>query len=394
AVRAAERWMIEHFDGSDGLGAIYPPMVYTIIALRCLGYADDSTEMKWAEKQLEDLVVDDEKMLRIQPCVSPIWDTALAMIALADAGLPEDHPGLVEAADWLLAHEIRQPGDWSLSTPGVEPSGWPFEYHNRFYPDLDDTAMVLMALRRTGRFNEEPCQRSVHRALRLLLAMQSRDHGWAAFDRDIDNKVLECVPFADHNAMLDPSCPDITGRVLEMLGQLGYRRGKPFIDDAIQFIFSHQEPEGCWFGRWGVNYIYGTWQVLLGLAAIGVDHRHPRVRKAVDWLKSVQQPTGAWGETCDSYLDRSLMGTGEPTPSQTGWAVAALVAVGEADSPEARRGVQYLLDTQLEDGSWDEGPFTGTGFPKVFYLRYTFYRLYFPLMAIARWRKATTAAGG
>lgn len=388
AIKAAEKWMFERFEGCDGLGAIFPPMVYTIIALKCLGYAEDSAEVQWAEKQLDDLIIEENDTIRLQPCVSPVWDTGWAIVALTDAEVSPNHPAINSAADWLIEREVREPGDWAKNNAGVEPSGWVFEYNNKFYPDVDDTAIVLMALHETGRYPEEACQQAFHRGLTFLLSMQCSDHGWAAFDKNINNQVLEAMPFADHNAMLDPSCPDITSRVLEMLGRIGYHRGKPFIDDAIRFVFEHQEPEGCWFGRWGVNYIYGTWQTLCGLSSIGYDMKHPRVQKAVQWLKSVQQADGGWGESCESYSDRSTMGKGPTTASQTAWAVLGLVAAGEEHSSAVERGIEYLLKTQRSDGNWDEPYFTGTGFPKVFYLRYHYYRLYFPLMAMARYKAA------
>ncbi|HVJ79694.1 MAG TPA: squalene--hopene cyclase [Planctomycetia bacterium] len=389
AIKAAEKWMIDRFEGSDGLGAIFPPMVYAILALKALGYPESSAEFKWAEKQLDDLIIEENDAIRVQPCVSPVWDTAIAAIALADAGTPPDDPSLTSAADWLLAREIREPGDWSIHLPHVPPSGWAFEYRNRFYPDLDDTAMVLLALRRTARYGDVSCQQAVRRAVTFLEAMRSSDNGWAAFDKDIDNKVLEAVPFADHNAMLDPTCADITARVLEMFGDLGRRRGDPMVDAAVQYLLDRQEPEGCWYGRWGVNYIYGTWQALLGLAAVGYDMRHPKVRKAVDWLVLAQQSSGGWGESADTYIDRNLMGKGPATASQTGWAVMGLIAAGDADTVPCRRGVEYLLENQRPDGSWDEPEFTGTGFPKVFYLRYHYYRNCFPLLALGRYRAAT-----
>jgi squalene-hopene/tetraprenyl-beta-curcumene cyclase len=388
AIQAAKKWMLEHFDQSDGVGAIFPPMVYTCLALRSLGYADDSPEMVWAENQLQRLMIEEDDSIRIQPCLSPVWDTTWMMIALADAGVSPDDPSLEQAADWMLDHEITQPGDWAILDPQIAPGGWAFEYENRFYPDLDDTATGLMALRRTARFSEDRCQEAVRRAMEFELRMQSRDFGWAAFDRDINNPILEAIPFADHNAMLDPSCPDITARVLEMLGEFGYRIGEPFIQGAIRFLFDHQEPEGCWWGRWGVNYIYGTWQSLVGLASIGFDMTDPRVVKAADWLASVQHPTGAWGESCESYSDRTKMGQGTPTPSQTAWGVMGLLAAGRAHDPAVSGGIAYLLETQNEDGSWTEAEFTGTGFPKVFYLRYHYYPLYFPMMAIARYAQA------
>ena len=325
AIKAAEKWMIDRFEGSDGLGAIFPPMVYAILALKALGYPESSAEFKWAEKQLDDLIIEENDAIRVQPCVSPVWDTA----------------------------------------------------------------MVLLALRRTSRFGDVACQHAVRRALVFLEAMRSSDNGWAAFDKDIDNKVLEAVPFADHNAMLDPTCADITARVLEMFGDLGRRRGDPMVDASVQYLLDKQEPEGCWYGRWGVNYIYGTWQALLGLAAVGYDMRHPKVRKAVDWLVLAQQSSGGWGESADTYIDRNLMGKGPATASQTGWAVMGLIAAGDADTVPCRRGVEYLLENQRPDGSWDEPEFTGTGFPKVFYLRYHYYRNCFPLLALGRYRAAT-----
>jgi squalene-hopene/tetraprenyl-beta-curcumene cyclase len=388
ALRLAKEWMLDHFDESDGVGAIFPPMVYTCLALRCLGYPDDSPEMVWAEQQLQRLMIEDHQTIRIQPCFSPVWDTTWMMIALADAGLDPSHDSLERAADWMLDHEIRQPGDWSIRDPQIPPGGWAFEYQNRFYPDLDDTATGLMALRRTQRYDDDRCQDVVQRAMDFEIKMQSRDFGWAAFDRDVNNRILESIPFADHNAMLDPSCPDITARVLEMLGEYGYRPGEHFIEGAIRFILAHQEPEGCWWGRWGVNYIYGTWQVLVGLASIGFDMKDPRIVKAADWLRSVQQDDGSWGESCASYSDRRLMGQGNPTPSQTAWGVLGLLAASGPNDTAVQRGIDYLLRTQNKDGSWTETEFTGTGFPKVFYLRYHFYPLYFPMMAVARYAAA------
>jgi squalene-hopene/tetraprenyl-beta-curcumene cyclase len=294
----------------------------------------------------------------------------------------------------LLAKEVRREGDWSLTNPGLEPGGWFFEYRNAFYPDTDDTAMVLMALAKTGQANTTDGRPAVERGLRWLLAMQNRDGGWAAFDRDINREVLTLVPFADHNAMLDPSCPDITARVLEALGHYGFRSDHPQVRRAIGFLRKTQEDAGGWIGRWGVNYIYGTWQVLCGLRSIGFDMRDAMVRRAVAWLRQVQQSCGGWGETCRSYDDPSLAGKGTPTASQTAWALLALLAANEHDSDTVRAGIDYLLTTQGEDGNWREDPFTGTGFPKVFYLKYHLYRLYFPLMALARYERAIRQASG
>jgi squalene-hopene/tetraprenyl-beta-curcumene cyclase len=388
AVRRAERWMLDHFADSDGVGAIYPPMIYTVISLRCLGYDDDSPEMRYALKQLDDLMIEEDDTLRLQPCFSPVWDTALALNALAAACIADKHPAVARATRWLLEQEVRRPGDWSEMNPHLQPGGWFFEYRNGFYPDTDDTAMVLMALARTGQAASPAAHPAAERALRWLLGMQNRDGGWAAFDRDINREILTRVPFADHNAMLDPSCPDITARVLEALGQYGYEVGYPQVDRAIANIASSQDPRGCWLGRWGVNYIYGTWQVLQGLQAVKYDMRLPMVRRAVAWLRQVQQPGGGWGETCRSYDEPGLAGQGTPTGSQTAWALLALLAAGEADCEEVRAGIEYLIATQQPDGDWHEDHFTGTGFPKVFYLKYHMYSLYFPLMALGRYASA------
>jgi squalene-hopene/tetraprenyl-beta-curcumene cyclase len=289
---------------------------------------------------------------------------------------------------WLLSKEVRQPGDWAIRGPLVTPSGWHFQFHNQFYPDLDDSAMVLLALNRSPLAGDPAVAAATRRGIDWLLAMQNRDGGWAAYDVNIDNQVLTQLPFADHNAMLDPSCADITARVLELLGTLGYRDDHPAIRRALDYLWATQEPEGCWYGRWGVNYIYGTWQVLQGLGALGFPRDHPRLDRAVAWLESTQQPSGAWGESCRSYDDPALKGIGDPTPSQTAWATLGLIAAGRARTPAVRQGIEYLLGAQLADGSWDEAPFTGTGFPRVFYLRYHFYRIDFPIMALARYRAA------
>jgi squalene-hopene/tetraprenyl-beta-curcumene cyclase len=393
AVRKATRWMIDHFRDSDGVGAIFPPIIYTIISLHCLGHGPDTPEMQYALKQLDDLMIEEEDTLRVQPCFSPVWDTALAMNALSltregrDAELTES---MKRATRWLLHKEVRRPGDWSLMNPGLEPGGWFFEYRNGFFPDTDDTAMVLMGLARSGQAwapHGKPIA-AVERGLRWLLGMQNDDGGWAAFDRNINRELLTRIPIADHNAMLDPSCPDITARALEALGQYGYRPGHKQVDRALRFLERTQSARGCWQGRWGVNYLYGTWQVLAGLKAIGYDMNRPMVQRAVRWLKSVQQPAGGWGESCASYDDPSQAGRGEVTASQTAWALLGLIAAGQASSESVRAGIRYLLDTQQEDGNWHEEPFTGTGFPRVFYLKYHLYSLYFPLMALARFRQA------
>jgi squalene-hopene/tetraprenyl-beta-curcumene cyclase len=343
-------------------------------------------------KQIHDLGIEENGALRLQPCLSPVWDTSLTLIGLADADEDTDSPEVQAAVNWLMKKEVRHTGDWATTVRGVEPGGWFFEYRNGFYPDTDDTSMVLIALARTGHHLSNECRPAVHRALNWLIAMQNSDGGWAAFDRDIDNEVLTKVPFADHNAMLDPSCPDITARVLESLSHYGWCVGQSPVDRAVTFILARQEENGSWFGRWGVNYIYGTWQVLVGLEAIGFEMTQSVVRRAVRWLKDVQNADGGWGESCLSYDDPSAAGVGPSTASQTAWALLGLLAAGEANSDEVQAGVEYLVGTQDADGGWTEEPFTGTGFPRVFYLKYHMYPVYFPLMALGRYSRLTKDA--
>jgi squalene-hopene/tetraprenyl-beta-curcumene cyclase len=413
AIRAARDWMLARFKQSDGLGAIFPPIVFSLVALKALGYDDESPEMKYCYKQLDDLVIDDEAAgtARLQPCKSPVWDTAIAFRAIAAAGAKPDRPAIRRAVAWLLDRQTTSPGDWS-ATVDAEPGGWYFEYSNEFYPDVDDTAMVLMALQTQfegrdsaalspefdlvaedgddatqdrGDDSLQRCMASIQRGLRWMMAMQNKDGGWGAFDRDNNREFLCYVPFADHNAMIDPSTPDLSGRVLEALGKLGGRIGDPVIDRCVAYIRGSQEADGSWFGRWGVNYIYGTWQTLVGLAAVGVPQDDPAVVAGVNWLLTHQQPSGAWGESADTYEFPQLRGQGNPTASQTAWAVWGLVAAGLAEHPATIRGIRYLINTQNDNGTWDETEFTGTGFPRVFYLRYHYYPIYFPLLALAQW---------
>jgi squalene-hopene/tetraprenyl-beta-curcumene cyclase len=380
ALRLAMLWMCDRIRNSDGLGAIFPPMIYTAIVWRCVGLKDDEPEVRAVHRELDRLKITDGDTQRLQPCLSPVWDTALSLIALADAGEAAESPAIRHATQWLIQREIRTPGDWAETVRGVEPSGWCFEYANTPYPDTDDTSMVLMALARHDR-GDEPAAR---RGIAWLFALQNRDGGWAAFDRGITRHILTQVPFADHNAMLDPSCPDITARVLECLSHYGYRCGHPAVDRGVAFVLREQDADGPWWGRWGVNYIYGTWQVLVGLQAVGFDMTRPVVRRAVRWLKDVQNSDGGWGESCRSYDDRSHAGIGESTASQTAWALLGLHAAGEANTPETDAGIKFLLATQADDGTWPESAFTGTGFPRVFYLRYHMYPHYFPMMALGK----------
>ncbi|MEJ2108749.1 MAG: squalene--hopene cyclase, partial [Acidobacteriota bacterium] len=387
ALQRIEQWILTRADGqrSDGLGAIFPPMVYIIIALRCLGYSMDDPRVKEAVAQLDRLMIEDEDRIRLQPCFSPIWDTGIATYALCEAGFDQKQQAMTKAVDWLLSKECRQIGDWKANVnKPVEPSGWYFEFNNSYYPDVDDTAMVTMALLRSGCPEGKP---AAERGIQWILAMQNEDGGWAAFDRTISRPILEYIPFADHNAIQDPSCPDITGRTLECLGHFGITPEHPAVVKAVRFIEFEQEPEGCWFGRWGVNYIYGTWQVVCGLKTVGIDMNRPWIQKAGQWLRSIQNQDGSFGESADTYENPARKGTGPSTPSQTAWGTMALMAIFGPHDPGVRKGIRYLLDTQLESGSWDEPWFTGTGFPRVFYLRYHLYRLYFPIMCLGRWQK-------
>ncbi len=410
AVAACRRWMLERFSHSDGLGAIYPPIVWSIVALRAMGCDEQAPEVVECWRQLFRLVEQlPDGAVRVEPCRSPVWDTAITVRGLADreAFRAAAHPTcdngharkqLAAAVDWLLDHEIRSGGDWSRRV-AAEPSGWCFEYANRFYPDVDDTAMVLIATSRwrevlgdardakhVGRLGRLAAATS--RARRWLEAMQNRDGGWGAFDRNNDCALLCKVPFADHNAMIDPSSPDLAGRVLEAFGRVGLRIGHTAVDRGCRYLRAHQESDGSWFGRWGVNYLYGTWQAIEGLRAVGIEAEDPAILAAVDWILSHQQPDGGWGESPDSYANAGMAGRGIATASQTAWAVAGLLAAGRVDQMAVRRGIQWLISRQRPDGDWNEEPFTGTGFPRVFYLRYHGYRVNFPLMAIARWLAA------
>ena len=388
ALRAAEQWLVDRTEGSEGLGAIFPPMVYILIVFKALGYPEDHPKVVEAHKHLRDLFIREGDKIRIQPCHSPVWDTGLALHALAESGLKPDTDTARRASRWLVDKECRTASDWQINCPDVEPSGWYFEFANPHYPDVDDTAMAVMSLRRCGGAGARD---AIRRGLHWLLAFQNDDGGWAAFDRTRERPILEHVPFADHNAMQDPSCPDITGRVLECLGHCGFSATRPVARRAIDFIRNRQEPDGCWFGRWGVNYIYGTWQVLTGLKSIGERMDRDYVRRAADWLRGVQKPDGSFGESCDSYEDPSLKGKGESTPSQTAWGAMGLMAVAGPNDPAVEKAIQWLIDHQQPDGNWEENFYTGTGFPKVFYLKYHLYRLYFPLTALARYKRMINA---
>jgi squalene-hopene/tetraprenyl-beta-curcumene cyclase len=337
---------------------------------------------------LEGLVIRENGTLRLRPCCSPVWDTAIAAYALGVAGWG-DHPGLSAAAEWLVSKEVRRKGDWAVKNAGLDPGGWYFEFANEFYPDIDDTAMVLLALEHVQSPDQEGQQAAQGRALQWVLGMQSKDGGWAAFDRDNDRQILNQVPFADHNAMLDPTCADITGRVLEALGAAGWR-DHPAVARGVEYLWRTQEPDGSWAGRWGVNYLYGTCFALRGLRAAGVNPREARIIQAGEFIRSYQNPDGGWGESCASYEDPGQKATGPSTPSQTAWGLLGLFAGGDYSTASVQRGIDYLLSTQNRDGRWEEPWFTGTGFPRVFYLKYHLYAQYFPLLALAEYRRRPT----
>jgi squalene-hopene/tetraprenyl-beta-curcumene cyclase len=388
ALKKAEAWMLERFEGSHGLAAIFPAMLNALIALKAMGYPDDHPQVVRAERELKALEHEEEHTVRIEPCFSPVWDSAIVAICLRESGIPADHPRLKQCADWLMGKEIRFRGDWYYKNPtNVEPSGWVFEYENKWNPDVDDTAMVLLALRQIPTDNPAKRDECFQRGLKWMLTFQCKDGGWAAFDKDCTKSVLEKVPFADHNAMLDPECADITARILELLGYEGYPVTHPQVLKALQFIRDHQEEDGSWYGRWGVNYIYGTWQVLRGLRALNINMNARWLFKARDWLESVQNPDGGWGERCNTYDDPVFKGKGPSTASQTAWAIMGLCAFDDPHRESIRRGIDYLTRTQNLDGSWTESETTGTGFPKVFYLKYDMYRNAWPLLALATYRK-------
>jgi squalene-hopene/tetraprenyl-beta-curcumene cyclase len=408
AIKKAEKWLLERLEMSDGLGAIYPAMLNAIIALRCLGYSEDDPQVIRARDEFEKLGIEadatedmPEPTFRMQPCVSPVWDTAQAVFALGEAGIPRDDPRMLKAVDWMLSKEVRHKGDWAVKLPHTEPGGFYFEFNNEFYPDTDDTAQVLLALKQVDNPRERYQHEVAQRAINWEWDMQCKNGGWGSFDKDNTKMIFQYIPFADHNAMLDPPTADITGRLLEMLAAYGFTRDDKRVEKAIEFILKEQEPDGSWFGRWGVNYLYGTYLVLRGLEAVGFDQHEPQVQQAAEWVRMVQNADGGWGESCGTYDDPNTRGEGVSTPSQTAWAMLALLAAGDDRSDSIAKGVRWLLERQREDGSWDESMgegaqrqaiITGTGFPKVFYLAYTYYRQYFPLLALTTYKRAMERA--
>ncbi|OLP19698.1 squalene--hopene cyclase [Leptolyngbya sp. 'hensonii'] len=397
-LRAAEKWVLERQEATGDWGGIIPAMLNSLLALKCLDYAPADPIVDRGLRAVDNFAIEDETTYRVQPCVSPVWDTALVMRSLVDSGLAPDHPALVKAGNWLLEKQILDYGDWIVKNRQGKPGAWAFEFDNRFYPDVDDSAVVVMALNAVQLPNEDLKQAAIVRALNWIATMQCRPGGWAAFDLDNDQDWLNKLPYGDLKAMIDPNTADVTARVLEMVGRIQHSvstiPNTSLSDErlarGLAYLRQEQEPEGCWFGRWGVNYIYGTSGVLAALALVAPKTHRSDIERGAAWLVQCQNANGGWGETCFSYNDRALMGQGDSTASQTAWALIGLLAAGEATGryaeDEIDRGVTYLLETQRSDGTWDENYFTGTGFPCHFYLKYHLYQQHFPLTALGRYR--------
>jgi squalene-hopene/tetraprenyl-beta-curcumene cyclase len=391
ALREAKSWMLNHIERTEGLAAIYPAMMNSIFALMALGHGPDDP-VTWREiKEFSRFEIEEGDSIRMQPCVSPVWDTCIAMVSLEEAGLPPDHPALVKAADWMLSKQVLGPGDWQIKNKDAEPGGWAFEFRNDFYPDVDDTAFVLMALQRVKHPDSERMEGAIRRGIQWLLSMQNRDGGWGAFDRDNDRGFLCNIPFADHNAMIDPSTADVTARVVECLGRFGWPAEHAAIQRAVKFLLKDQSADGSWFGRWGVNYIYGSSGVLRALETVLLS-TSDYCQRAVAWLRTVQKPDGSFGESLRSYDEPLTKGQGPSTASQTAWGLIGLLAGTDVNDPAVTKAVSYLVHQQQEDGSWGEADFTGTGFPGVFYLKYHLYRNSFPVYALARYSNQSRRA--
>ena len=390
ALDACERWILAHQEADGSWGGIQPPWVYSLIALKCRGYAMDHPVMRRGlDGFLGDFALRRGDTFAVQPCLSPVWDTALVVTGLREAGVPADDECLRRAGRWLLATEVRSLGDWAISTPGVEPGGFPFEFANEQYPDTDDTAEVLIALRLLDLPGRDA---PFHRARTWLRAMQSANGGWGAFDRDNDRQFVTKIPFADFGATLDPPTEDVTAHIVECFALEGASAREPMMRRAIDYLWRTQEEDGAWWGRWGVNYIYGLGAVVPALVAAGADAADPRLRRASRWLLDHQLPDGGWGESCATYDDPSLRGGGPATASQTAWALLALLALEPPDHPAIARGVEWLVAAQSANGEWEEPQFTGTGFPRDFMLKYHLYRDCWPLWALGRYRRLREGA--
>ncbi len=385
SIELAEKWTRAHMKGEGGIGAIFPAMANAVMALKVLGYPESDPDYIRGIKALDELILDKGKEAFCQPCNSPVWDTCLSLSAILEAGIPQDHPSVKKAVEWLISQQITDvKGDWAENAPYLEPGGWAFEFENALYPDVDDTSMVLISLLRAKAL--EKYKRNIEKGVNWIIGMQSSDGGWGAFDIDNNYLYLNNIPFADHGALLDPSTSDLTGRCIELLSLLGYKHDFPPIKKALDFLRKEQEPFGAWYGRWGVNYIYGTWSVLMGLSQLG-ESENSWVKRAALWLKRCQNIDDGWGETCYTYNDPRLAGKGKSTSSQTAWAILALIAAKEFKDEHVKKGIEYLIRTQNKDGFWDEEEYTGTGFPRVFYLRYHGYSKYFPLWALGAYRR-------
>jgi squalene-hopene/tetraprenyl-beta-curcumene cyclase len=393
AVEKAVAFVDERLNGLDGLGAIFPAMVNAVEMYDVLGVPADDPRVVQARAAIRALVVEEAECAWVQPCVSPVWDTALAAHALLEAGDPLSLESCRRAADWLVDRQITDVvGDWAARRPGLSPGGWAFQYANDHYPDVDDTAVVMAAL---DRLDPVAYAEPIRKGRDWLRGMQSKGGGWGAFDAENTAHYLNHIPFADHGALLDPPTADVTARCLGMLAQLGFDREHPAVASAIAYLRNQQEEDGSWFGRWGTNYVYGTWSALAALNAAGIAHDHPAMRKGVAWLLSRQRIDGGWGEDGRSYWDNQPRGGADlSTPSQTAWALLGLMAAGEVANPAVARGVEYLIRTRTADGLWDEEHFTAVGFPRVFYLRYHGYRAFFPVWALARFRNLMLGNSG
>jgi len=378
ALSRAERWIVDRQEADGSWGGIQPPWVYSLIALHLRGYSLENPVMRRGLDGLESFTIEEDGLRRLEACQSPVWDTGLAMIALSDGGVPGDDPAMVRAADWLLENQILARGDWAIKRPSLEPGGWAFEFANANYPDIDDTAEIVLALLRVRHPEPERMRVAIERGAGWVDGMQSADGGWGAFDADNCRALVRDLPFCDFGEVIDPPSADVTAHVIEMQAALG--RPDP---RGLEWLLAAQETDGSWFGRWGVNHVYGTAAALPALIAAGVPPQDLRIRRAVRWLERHQNADGGWGEDCRSYDDPVWIGRGESTASQTAWALLALDAAGER-SDAVSRGVTWLAETQREDGGWDEPQFTGTGFPSDFYINYHLYRLVFPVMALGR----------
>jgi squalene-hopene/tetraprenyl-beta-curcumene cyclase len=392
------KFVRERLNAEDGLGAIFPAMVNSLLMFDALGYADGDVDVRTARTSIDKLLVVKEDEAYCQPCLSPVWDTALAAHALLEAGGANAEQRVLSCLEWLRPLQVLETaGDWAATRPDLRPGGWAFQYANPHYPDLDDTAVVIIAMARASvRMPDETrgaFEKAIARGQEWIVGMQSGNGGWAAFDADNEYYYLNQIPFSDHGALLDPPTADVTARCVSMLAQLDAKRGENKVfDKAIAYLLSTQEKDGSWYGRWGMNYIYGTWSVLCALNAAGVDAASTEVRKAVQWLQSIQNPDGGWGESGESYkLDYRGHEPAPSTASQTAWALLGLMAASEIDHPSVEKGVDYLLAAQRENGFWEEQSFTATGFPRVFYLRYHGYAKFFPLWALARYRNLRAA---